>query len=105
TLSAGLSVFLAVAVAAAAPLIAAFYSNDTLVPLVWLAAVALMLRGVYAPLRGLILRVQAYRTLALLEFAAAFVGATTTIVLAFISHDVASLFYGGIAEAAVLFAG
>jgi len=102
TLSVPLSLILAAAVAAAAPLIADFYANQALVPLVWLAAVALMLRGCYAPLRGLVLRAQAYKTLALVELAAAFVGAVTTIVIAIGSRDVSSLFFGSIAETAVL---
>lgn len=81
--------------------IASFYGTPALQPLIWLAAAGLFLRGVFSPIRGLILRNQQFGVIAIIEFIGTVTGLTISIGLVIWTGSVTSLLYGQIADAAV----
>lgn len=101
-MSLALGIALGIATAAVAPLVANFYDDDGLIPMVRVLAVMFVIRAFGSVPRALCEREMLFRALSIADFASFFLGSVVSVSLAAAGAGVWSLIVGYLLESAVV---
>ena len=92
----GVSLLLCASLSMTAPLIAKYYSEPKLSPIIWFLSLTFMLSGLATVPYSLLMREQNYRTIAIIDFVSTIFGSITTLIFALYGFGVWALVAGAL---------